>query len=224
VKLAPGARLGPYEILAPLGAGAMGEVYSAHDTRLGRTVAVKILPAEFAEDVKLTTRFEAEAKAISALSHPNICALYDVGPGYLVMEYCEGKTLARRIEQGALPIEQVIEYGIQIAGALDTAHRAGIVHRDLKPSNIMVTRSGLKLLDFGLAKQRAESSPDESTVDVSLGPKPRLGKPRMLFEGDYEDGFDVTRDGLRFVMIRTEKQAPAVQLNVIIGMFDNLRP
>jgi Tol biopolymer transport system component/predicted Ser/Thr protein kinase len=165
VKLAPGARVGPYEIVALLGAGGMGEVYSARDSRLGRTVAVKILPAEFADDIRLKTRFENEAKAISALSHPHICALYDVGPDYLVMEYCEGKTLAKRITQGPLPIEQVIEYGIQIADALGKAHRAGIIHRDLKPSNIMITKSGLKLLDFGLAKQRTDSSPDASTVE-----------------------------------------------------------
>jgi serine/threonine protein kinase len=142
----------------------MGEVYSARDTRLGRTVAVKILPAEFANDEKLKIRFASEAKAISALNHPHICALYDVGLGYLVMEYCEGKTLAQRIRQGKLPIEQVIEFGIQIAGALDTAHRTGIIHRDLKPSNIMITTSGLKLLDFGIASHGVESSPDESTV------------------------------------------------------------
>jgi serine/threonine protein kinase/Tol biopolymer transport system component len=201
VKLAPGARLGPYEILAPLGAGAMGEVYSANDTRLGRTVAVKILPAEFAEDVRLTTRFEAEAKAISALSHPNICALYDVGPGFLVMEYCEGKTLARRIEQGALPIEQVIEYGIQIAGALDAAHRAGIVHRDLKPSNIMVTRSGLKLLDFGLARQRSESSPDESTVyelnqEETVAGTVRYMAPELLHGKEADARSDIFALGL----------------------------
>jgi len=164
VKLVPGVRLGPYEIVAPLGAGGMGEVYSARDSRLGRTVAVKTLPAELAEDARLKTRFESEARAISALSHPHICALYDVGPDYLVMEYCEGKTLAQRISQGAMPHEQVIEYGIQIAGALDGAHRAGIIHRDLKPSNIMISRSGVKLLDFGLARQHTESAPDKSTV------------------------------------------------------------
>src|SRR5437588_8623404 len=164
MKLASGARIGPYEILAPLGAGGMGEVYSARDTRLGRTVAVKILPDQFARDARLKVRFESEAKAISALSHPHICALYDVGPDYLVMEYCEGKTLAQRIAQGALPIEQVIDYGIQIADALEKAHRAGIIHRDLKPSNIIITKSGVKLLDFGLAKQRTDSSPEESTV------------------------------------------------------------
>ena len=154
MKLASGVRLGPYEIVAPIGAGGMGEVYRARDTRLDRTVAIKILPAEFAQDERLRIRFEREAKAISALNHPHICALYDVGPQYLVMEHCEGKTLAKRISEGALPIEQVLQYGIQIADALDKAHRQGIIHRDLKPSNVMVTKSGVKLLDFGLAKQR----------------------------------------------------------------------
>src|SRR5207302_10891788 len=142
----------------------MGEVYRARDTRLDRTVAIKILPAEFAQDAKLRLRFEREAKAISALNHPHICALYDVGPEYLVMEHCEGKTLANRIADGALPLNQVLEYGIQIAGALNKAHRQGIIHRDLKPSNIMITKSGVKLLDFGLAKQHADSSPAESTI------------------------------------------------------------
>jgi serine/threonine protein kinase len=162
VKLEPGARLGPYEIVGPLGAGGMGEVYSARDTRLGRRVAVKILPAELADDAKLKIRFEPEAQAISALNHPHICALYDVGAGYLVMEYCEGKTLAQRIAAGPLPLGQIVEYGIKVADALAKAHRAGIVHRDLKPSNIMITKS--KLLDFGLTRQSGDSTPEESTA------------------------------------------------------------
>jgi Tol biopolymer transport system component len=164
VKLASGARLGPYEIVALIGTGGMGEVYAARDTRLGRTVALKTLPVEFASDTKLKIRLEHEARAISALNHPHICALYDVGPNYLVMEHCEGKTLAKRIAAGLLPVEQVVEYGMQIADALEKAHRARIIHRDLKPSNIMITKSGVKLLDFGLAKQRTDSSPDDSTV------------------------------------------------------------
>lgn len=163
MKLAPGARLGPYEIVAPIGAGGMGEVYRATDTRLGRTVAVKVLPAVFAHDAKLKMRFQGEAKAISALSHPNICSLFDVGDSYLVMEYCEGKTLAKRIVDGPLPIHEVIEYGIQIAEALASAHLQGIVHRDLKPSNIMLTRTGVKLLDFGLAIRDDASEPDDAT-------------------------------------------------------------
>ncbi|HEX9491906.1 MAG TPA: protein kinase, partial [Thermoanaerobaculia bacterium] len=164
MKLASGVRLGPYEIVAPIGAGGMGEVYRARDTRLDRTVAIKVLAAEFAQDAKFRIRFEREAKAISALNDPHICALYDVGDSYLVMEYCEGKTLAKRIADGPLPLEQVLRYGIQIADALDKAHRQGIIHRDLKPSNIMITKSGVKLLDFGLAKQHIESSPAEATA------------------------------------------------------------
>src|SRR5437899_3271277 len=164
MKLSSGARLGPYEIVAPIGAGGMGEVYRARDTRLDRTVAVKILPSEFANDSRLRARFEREAKTISSLNHPHVCALYDVGPDYLVMEHCEGKTLAQRIASGPLPFEQVLQYGMEIADALDKAHRQGIIHRDLKPSNVMLTKSGVKLLDFGLAKQHFMSTPAESTL------------------------------------------------------------
>ena len=156
MPLSPGVRLGPYEILDALGAGGMGEVYRARDTRLGRDVAVKILPAEFSADPVRKQRFEREAKTISGLNHPNICVLHDVGSqdgiSYLVMECVEGETLAKRLEKGPLPLEQVLKYGAQIADALDKAHRSGVVHRDLKPGNIMLTASGAKLLDFGLAK------------------------------------------------------------------------
>src|SRR4051812_19126012 len=152
MQLSPGTRLGPYEILAPIGAGGMGEVYRARDTRLGRSVAIKTLSSEFAADTKLKIRFEREAKTISALNHPNICTVHDVGRengiDYLVMELCDGRTLAERIEDGPLSISQVLEYGMQISAALDTAHSSGIVHRDLKPSNVMLTKSGVKLLDF----------------------------------------------------------------------------
>ncbi|HEY3124483.1 MAG TPA: protein kinase, partial [Thermoanaerobaculia bacterium] len=154
--LAAGTRLGPYEILAPLGAGGMGEVYRSRDTRLDRTVAVKVLPAHLADNAELRQRLEREARAISALSHPHICTLFDVGnqdgTEYLVMEYLEGETLADRLLKGPLPIEQVLRYGIEIADALDKAHRQGILHRDLKPGNVMLTKSGVKLLDFGLAR------------------------------------------------------------------------
>lgn len=151
-----GRRLGPYEIVGPLGAGGMGEVYRAKDTRLQRTVAIKVLPLHLSDNPDLKQRFEREARAISGLSHPHICALYDVGHqdgvDYLVMEYLEGETLAQRLSKGPLPAEQALRSGIEIAGALNTAHREKIVHRDLKPGNIMMTRSGAKLLDFGLAK------------------------------------------------------------------------
>lgn len=156
MSLASGTNLGPYEIQAPLGAGGMGEVYRARDTRLDRTVAVKILPQQLSNDPVRKQRFEREAKTISGLNHPHICVLYDVGRQdgieYLVMECIEGETLAKRLEKGPLPLDQALQLGAQIAGALDKAHRQGIVHRDLKPGNIMITPAGAKLLDFGLAK------------------------------------------------------------------------
>jgi Tol biopolymer transport system component len=159
MPLNPGTKLGPYEIVAPLGAGGMGEVYRARDTRLERTVAIKILPTQVSTDPVRRQRFEREAKTISSLNHPNICTLHDIGSqdgvDYLVMECVEGETLAKRLEKGPLPLEQVLKYGAQIAEALDKAHRAGLVHRDLKPGNIMLTASGAKLLDFGLAKPTA---------------------------------------------------------------------
>src|SRR5262249_34829032 len=156
MNLNAGRKLGPYEILSPIGAGGMGEVYKARDTRLDRTIAIKILPHTFAADPVFRERFDREAKAIAALTHPHICTLYDVGQQdiaqYLVMEYLEGETLAYRLEKGALSLDQALRYAIEIADALDAAHRAGIVHRDLKPGNIMLTKVGTKLLDFGLAK------------------------------------------------------------------------
>jgi eukaryotic-like serine/threonine-protein kinase len=166
VSLPAGSRLGPYEIVSPLGAGGMGEVYKARDTRLERTVAIKVLPSHLSASMESRQRFEREAKTISQLSHPHICALHDVGregdTEYLVMEYLEGDTLADRLLKGPLPLEQTLRYGIQIADALDKAHRQGIVHRDLKPGNVMLTKSGVKLLDFGLAKAVAPASPQAS--------------------------------------------------------------
>src|SRR5579863_46519 len=154
--LCSGTKLGPYEIQSPLGAGGMGEVYRAKDTRLDRTVAIKILPAHLSSNWELRARFEREARAVSALNHPHICHLYDVGAQdgveYLVMEYLEGESLANRLHKGPLPLKQALELGIQITEALATAHRAGILHRDLKPGNVMLTGGGAKLLDFGLAK------------------------------------------------------------------------
>ncbi|MDQ6893738.1 MAG: protein kinase [Acidobacteriota bacterium] len=165
MTLSPGARLGPYEILSALGAGGMGEVYRARDTRLDRTVAIKVLPSHLSASPEARQRFEREAKTISSLSHPHICALYDVGNQdgveYLVMEYLEGETLAERLSrtEAALPLPQVLRFGVEIADALDRAHRQGIVHRDLKPGNVMLTKSGVKLLDFGLAKAMAPVTP-----------------------------------------------------------------
>jgi Tol biopolymer transport system component/predicted Ser/Thr protein kinase len=162
VALPAGSRLGPYEIVSPLGAGGMGEVYRATDTRLGRTVAIKVLPAHLSTAPEVRERFEREARAISSLSHAHICTLHDIGRhdgiDYLVMEYLEGETLATRLGRGPLPTDQVLRYGIETAEALDRAHRQGIVHRDLKPGNVMITKSGAKLLDFGLAKFRPPSA------------------------------------------------------------------
>jgi serine/threonine protein kinase len=173
--LTPGTKLGPYEILAPLGAGGMGEVYRARDTRLDRTVAIKILPVQFSSDAVRKQRFEREAKTISSLNHPHISVLYDVGHqdgmDYLVMECIEGETLAKRLEKGALPTEQVLKIGTEIADALDKAHRSGVVHRDLKPGNIMLTKTGAKLLDFGLAKP-AVSAASAKTLTGAAGSAP----------------------------------------------------
>ena len=156
MTLNPGTRLGPYEIQAAIGAGGMGEVYRARDTRLDRIVAIKILPAQFASDSALRERFDREARVISSLSHPHICPLFDVGQegsvSYLVIEHLEGETLASRLAKGRLKIDQALQIAVQIAGALDSAHRAGVVHRDVKPGNVMLTKTGAKLLDFGLAR------------------------------------------------------------------------
>src|SRR5437899_1827519 len=174
MTISAGSRLGPYEVLSPLGAGGMGEVYKAKDTRLERTVAVKVLPQHLSENSDVRQRFEREAKTISSLSHPHICALYDVGNQdgveYLVMEYLEGETLADRLGRGALPSEQVLRFGIEIADALDKAHRQGIVHRDLKPGNVMLTKSGVKLLDFGLSKRQRIDAAEWEQTDAGNGP------------------------------------------------------
>jgi serine/threonine protein kinase/Tol biopolymer transport system component len=170
MSLPAGTRLGPYEIVSAIGAGGMGEVYKAKDTRLERTVAVKVLPQHLSSAPEIRQRFEREAKTISQLSHSNICALYDVGNAdgteYLVMELLEGETLSDRLAKGALPLEQTLRYGTQIADALDKAHRQGIVHRDLKPGNVMITKSGVKLLDFGLAKAMTAPAPTSGLTSL----------------------------------------------------------
>jgi len=162
MALSSGTKLGPYEILAPLGAGGMGEVYRARDTRLERTVAIKILPQHLSSSQDLRQRFDREARAISSLNHPRICTLHDVGhqdgADFLVMEYLEGETLAERLRKGALPVREAFKIAIEVCEALDAAHRAGMVHRDLKPSNIMLTKGGAKLMDFGLAKPSVAGS------------------------------------------------------------------
>jgi eukaryotic-like serine/threonine-protein kinase len=177
MALINGSNIGPYQILSPLGAGGMGEVYRARDTRLDREVAIKVLPAHLTRSVEFKQRFEREARSISQLSHPHICTLHDVGhhdgTDYLVMELLEGETLDQRLTKGALPLDQVLLFGEQIASALDAAHRKGVVHRDLKPGNIMLTKTGAKLLDFGLAKSAAilESDPSAITVTQPLTSK-----------------------------------------------------
>jgi serine/threonine protein kinase len=174
MQIEPGTRLGPYEIVSPLGAGGMGEVWRAKDSRLERSVAVKILPPTLAGNAQLRARFEREARAISQLNHPHICTVHDVGneqgTDFLVMELLEGETLADRLAHGPLPLVEVLRYGAQIADALDRAHRAGIVHRDLKPGNVMITKSGAKLLDFGLARSTAStlSNPETKTEHMPL--------------------------------------------------------
>ena len=156
MALEAGTKLGSYEILSPLGAGGMGEVYKAKDTRLDRTVAIKVLPSHLSDNARLKERFEREARAVSSLNHPHICTLHDIGSengiDFMVMEHIEGETVADRLKKGALPLDQALRHAIEIADALDKAHRQGVVHRDLKPDNIMLTKSGAKLLDFGLAK------------------------------------------------------------------------
>jgi eukaryotic-like serine/threonine-protein kinase len=184
LPLKAGERLGPYEILGLIGAGGMGEVYRAKDTRLDRTVAIKVLPDDISADPDRRARFEREAKTIAALSHPHICTLFDIGrhdgTDFLVMEHLEGQTLALRLQEGALPLEDALAIGIQIAHALDKAHRAGIVHRDLKPGNIMLTKGGAKLLDFGLAKARPTAAAAAETTVLASGQVPITAQGTIL--------------------------------------------
>jgi serine/threonine protein kinase len=177
MAILPGRLLGPYEILSAIGAGGMGEVYRARDTRLDRIVAIKVLSTHLADRSELRERFEREAKTIASLNHPHICTLYDIGHqdgiDFLVMEYLEGETLAQRLWKGPLPLEQVLLYAIEISDALDKAHRKGVTHRDLKPGNVMLIKSGTKLLDFGLAKLKQEATP----ANVSLSELPTANDP-----------------------------------------------
>jgi serine/threonine protein kinase len=187
MSLTPGTRLGPYEIVALLGAGGMGEVFRARDTRLEREVAIKVLPESLAANAQFRARFEREAKTISQLNHPNICTLYDVGEqngvSYLVMELLQGESLADRLSRGPLPLADVLRYGTQIASALDRAHRAGITHRDLKPGNVVLTKSGAKLLDFGLAK--AAASQPVVSIDGATEHKPLTQEGTILGTFQY---------------------------------------
>jgi len=192
MSLTAGTRLGPYEILSPLGAGGMGEVYRAKDTRLGREVAIKVLPQHLSSNSEVRARFEREAKTVSALNHPYICVLYDVGregaTDYLVMELIEGETLAHRITKGAIPIADVLKIGSQIADALDRAHRAGVVHRDLKPGNVMLTRSGAKLMDFGLARATGLAGPRSGSDPAAMTQSPTMAQP-LTAEGSIVGTF-----------------------------------
>ena len=187
MTLPPGTRLGPYEVISPIGAGGMGEVYRAKDSRLDREVAIKVLPPRFSENPELHARFEQEARAISRLNHPHVCALYDVGTesgtDYLVMEYLEGETLADRIARGPLPVNEALRIAAQILDALEAAHSAGILHRDLKPSNVHLTRDGrVKLLDFGLAKSAAGEGVGLSIAQTAPGTQAGtlLGTPAYM--------------------------------------------
>src|ERR1700690_3920552 len=176
MALSPGDKLGPYECIALIGEGGMGEVWKAHDPRLKRDVAIKVSAAQFSE------RFEREAQAIAAPNHPNICQLYDVGPNYLVMEYIEGAPL-----KGPLPVDQALKCAAQICDALDAAHKKGITHRDLKPANILVTKAGIKLLDFGLAKMGPAIQAGQGTMTMAL-----TGKGEILGTFQYMSPEQVT--------------------------------
>jgi serine/threonine protein kinase len=163
-----GSQLGAFRIVEFLGAGGMGEVYRATDTRLHRDVAIKTLPAEYAQQPEWLSRCQSEARALASLNHSHICALHDVGPNYLVMEYVEGETLAARIKKGALPLHEALRIAIEVASALIEAHRKGIVHRDLKPGNVMLTARGAVLLDFGLAKSRQSAMAGEDAITAAV--------------------------------------------------------
>ena len=189
MPLPPGRKLGPYEIVSPLGAGGMGEVYRSRDTRLGRDVAIKVLPPGIVASEELRARFEREARTVSSLNHPNICSLFDVGHDddthYIVMELIEGESLAERLLKGPLPLEQVVRYGAQIADALGRAHRQGIVHRDLKPGNVMISKAGAKLLDFGLARSGPEASPMQGLTAMATQAAPLTQEGTILGTFQY---------------------------------------
>ena len=214
--------LGPYRIEAPLGQGGMGRVFRATDTRLRRSVAIKIPSEKFSE------RFEREARAIAALNHPHICTLYDVGPDYLVMELVEGETLAARLKRGTLSLEHTVEYGAQIASALAAAHARGIVHRDLKPANVMLTKSGVKLLDFGLSKPFRDKQADGHTVTLTLTAEwERVGTPAYMapeqFEGAVTDArTDIYASGLVLYEMATGARPSASPAASLPPAFDRV--
>jgi serine/threonine protein kinase len=194
MELTPGTKLGPYEIVSPIGAGGMGEVFKARDTRLDRTVAVKVLPKFIAAREDLRARFEREARMVSSLNHPNICVLFDIGKhdgtDFMVLEYLEGETLAARIAKGPIPLDQVLKFAAQIADALGRAHRSGVNHRDVKPANVMITRDGCKVLDFGLGKTAPRiPGPDDATLTAALTSEGTImGTPQYMAPEQYEGG------------------------------------
>jgi serine/threonine protein kinase len=189
MTLSAGSQLGPYEILAPIGAGGMGEVYRAKDTRLDRSVAVKILPSHLSDNPEARQRFDREARAISSLNHPNICTLHDVGHqdgvDFLVMELLEGETLADRLSKGSLPTELVLKYGIEICEGLERAHKSGVVHRDLKPGNVMLTKTGAKLMDFGLAKATPAAAAPASSLTMTIAELPLTAQGTIVGTFQY---------------------------------------
>jgi tRNA A-37 threonylcarbamoyl transferase component Bud32 len=214
MPLEAGTRLGPYEIVAPLGAGAMGEVYKARDARLDRSVAIKVLTAALASDPQFRQRFEREAHALSHLMHPHICTLYDVGQdgptSFLVMEYIEGETLERLIAAGPIPLDQALQIANEMAEALDSAHRVGIVHRDLKPGNVMLAKSGVKLLDFGVAKftsRVSDSREDTLTVAGSLIGTVQYMAPEQLIGGNVDARTDIFALGSVLYEMLTRQKA-----------------
>ena len=229
MALAPQSRLGPYEILNAIGAGGQGEVYKARDTRLDRNVAIKVLPAHLASNPELRERLERETRTVSSLNHPHICTLYDIGEQdgvrFLVMEYLEGETLADRLAKGALPFNDALRYAIEIADALDKAHRKGVIHRDLKPGNIMLTKSGAKLLDFGLAKQNPLASLAGGINSVvtaqTAAPVTAEGTINAVVTlGDQIDGDSL--DSLKSARCATVSGF-SVHANVTIGALDRTR-
>ncbi|MBI3208230.1 MAG: protein kinase [Candidatus Solibacter usitatus] len=229
MALSTGEKLGPYEIVSKIGAGGMGEVYKARDTRLDRSVAIKVLPEHIARRKELRARFEREARAVASLNHPHICVLYDIGNqegagGYMVMEHLEGETLEACIERGALPMEKALQYALQIADALDRAHRAGVTHRDIKPGNIMLTRDGVKVLDFGLAKSIAKPGPDDATIVNALTTEGTvLGTPQYMapeqFEGKEADArSDIWAFGaVLYEMLTGKKAFQGKSFSVLLG-------
>jgi len=236
----PGSRLGHFEIIAPLGAGGMGQVFRARDTRLDRTVAIKVLPDTLAGDPQFRERFDREARAIAALSHPHICTLYDVGEqdglSFLVMELIEGETLAVRLARGALPLRDALKAAIEIASALDKAHRAGIVHRDFKPGNVMLTKSGAKLLDFGLAKSHAPlvsgshasilpTTPANLTLQGTILGTLQYMAPEQLEGGEADARTDIFAFGaVLYEMVTGRKAFEAKSHASLIGAIMHAQP